>query len=145
MTEQRKKWLKEWKAKNRDKINAYGRNYYIKHKDKTNLRTRGKARTLEGKYVNARSMAKKRGQLFSLTQNDYIKLIEADACYYCSQILPAVGSGLDRIDNTKGYEIENVRPCCIACNRAKNNMSEADFFNLIKLVYNKHIKGSDSL
>jgi len=32
-------------------------------------------------------------------------------------------NGLDRIDNTKGYTLDNVVPCCHKCNRAKHAMS----------------------
>ena len=36
-------------------------------------------------------------------------------------------NGIDRIDNTKGYIEENVRPCCTMCNKAKHAWSEEQF------------------
>lgn len=38
-----------------------------------------------------------------------------------------VYNGLDRIDNTLGYTLENVVTCCTICNRAKRDMSYIDF------------------
>jgi len=44
-------------------------------------------------------------------------------------------NGLDRIDNAKGYILDNVVPCCKHCNYAKRNMSTEKFYNLIKSIY----------
>ena len=40
-------------------------------------------------------------------------------------------SGLDRINNEVGYTRQNVVPCCIICNRAKNSMPFKDFIDWI--------------
>ena len=37
-------------------------------------------------------------------------------------------NGVDRVDNTKGYSVDNSVPCCKFCNTAKHTMSEGDFF-----------------
>lgn len=44
-------------------------------------------------------------------------------------------NGIDRIDSSKGYTVENSVSCCKYCNTAKNTMSEVDFFKWIKRVY----------
>jgi len=36
-------------------------------------------------------------------------------------------TGIDRVDNKKGYVVDNVVSCCTICNRVKNNMSYIDF------------------
>lgn len=42
-------------------------------------------------------------------------------CHYCDKnISKETGSGLDRIDNNKGYLIDNVVTCCGACNQVRN-------------------------
>ena len=54
-------------------------------------------------------------------------------CMYCgSNLYESTGYGLDRIDNSKGYSLDNVTPCCGTCNRAKGNMSVPDFITWIK-------------
>ena len=44
-------------------------------------------------------------------------------------------NGIDRVDSSKGYTIENSVTCCKHCNTAKNTMTESDFFKWIKRVY----------
>ena len=44
-------------------------------------------------------------------------------------------NGIDRVDSSKGYTIENSVACCKYCNIAKNTMTESDFYNWIKRVY----------
>ena len=44
-------------------------------------------------------------------------------------------NGIDRIDNNIGYIEGNVRACCEDCNKAKRNLSEEQFFDLIKSIY----------
>lgn len=44
-------------------------------------------------------------------------------------------NGIDRVDSSKGYTLENSVPCCKYCNTAKNTMTESDFYNWIKRVY----------
>jgi len=46
-------------------------------------------------------------------------------CVYCNNLLDnnsLFGSGLDRIDNLKGYENENVVSCCKTCNMIKGEV-----------------------
>ena len=45
-------------------------------------------------------------------------------------------NGLDRMDNNRGYTIDNVVPCCMTCNRAKNTMSYDDFIKWLDRVIN---------
>lgn len=41
-------------------------------------------------------------------------------------------NGIDRVDNFKGYTLENSVPCCTICNRAKSNMLYDDFMSYIQ-------------
>ena len=44
-------------------------------------------------------------------------------------------NGIDRIDSSKGYSVENSVACCKYCNTAKNTMSESEFYGWIRMVY----------
>lgn len=44
-------------------------------------------------------------------------------------------NGIDRVDSSIGYTKSNSVPCCKFCNFAKHTMSEEDFYNWIKRVY----------
>jgi hypothetical protein len=48
-------------------------------------------------------------------------------------------NGLDRIDNTKGYEPGNVVTCCFICNNAKRTLSVAEFMGWAKALYEHSI------
>ena len=56
----------------------------------------------------------------ALTKDQYIQLIQFP-CYYCNGFFgkSECGVGLDRLDNSKGYVIDNVSSCCNTCNALK--------------------------
>lgn len=78
-----------------------------------------------------------------LSKADF-KLLTQQNCHYCnsspSNVIKHstngdyVYQGLDRKDSSKGYTIDNVVPCCIICNRAKNNLDYETFQNWIRSV-----------
>lgn len=45
-------------------------------------------------------------------------------------------NGIDRIDNSKGYNLDNCVTCCTQCNTAKMQETEEDFKKWIIDVYN---------
>lgn len=91
--------------------------------------------------------AKKRGYNFDLTEEQFKEISQKD-CYYCGTkpnntstgkrtFGDYIYNGLDRIDNNKGYIIENIISCCKICNRAKDKMTLQEFQNWIEKVYIK--------
>jgi hypothetical protein len=86
------------------------------------------------------------GHEWKLTK-EQVREIISQPCFYCG--IPFSNNfgekhgfnggvkynGLDRIDNDKGYIIDNVVPCCRSCNIAKNNRSLEDFKRWIDDVY----------
>lgn len=49
--------------------------------------------------------------------------------------------GIDRIDNSKGYEPDNCVPCCKVCNLAKNTMTRDEFIAWVERVH-AHLVGA---
>lgn len=45
-----------------------------------------------------------------------------------------VYNGLDRLDSSKGYTLDNIVPCCKKCNEAKMDSSLLDFYNWVQTV-----------
>jgi len=94
--------------------------------------------------------AKRRNLEYTLTDNVFKNLTHSP-CYYCGQ-LPSnirakssaygayIFNGIDRVDNSKGYVIENVVPCCKLCNQAKSDKTQQEFYDWIKKVYSVSIK-----
>jgi hypothetical protein len=93
--------------------------------------------------------AEKRNVVFELTREDF-NIITKQDCYYCGKEPSRIRknkynngnyiyNGIDRIDSSKGYILENCVPCCTQCNIAKNATPQDEFINWIKKVY-KHME-----
>lgn len=48
-------------------------------------------------------------------------------------------NGIDRIDSSKGYSMNNCVPCCHICNRMKSDLTTEEFLEHIKLLYERNI------
>lgn len=79
--------------------------------------------------------------------DDYAIALSQENCFYCginpkqkikseSENGDYIYNGIDRIDSSIGYTIENCVPCCGRCNEAKMAESQSGFFEWIKKVYN---------
>ena len=94
--------------------------------------------------------AKIRGIEYKLTEKQFANLTQRD-CHYCGA-KPSnihihkdtngdyIYNGLDRVNNNKGYIINNVVPCCKRCNRAKRNFTLEDFKDWIEKIYDNFSK-----
>jgi hypothetical protein len=96
-------------------------------------------------YRNYRGGAKGRGLLFTITKDEFSSLT-SQPCHYCG--LPPYHTfntkglngnytytGLDRVDNSLGYTLENVVPCCGVCNRMKTTYTEEQFIANIERIH----------
>lgn len=97
-------------------------------------------------FLRYKNAAKKRELTFELDKILF-KNLTSSTCFYCGQA-PIVEhrrkvfengyyiyNGIDRIDNSIGYTVENVVPCCKNCNKAKHTMSAEDFLYWAEKVY----------
>lgn len=90
---------------------------------------------------------------FLLTFEEYLSLVKLP-CYYCGQEpydikylynrkskrdksldISTKINGIDRVDNSIGYVLENCVACCKMCNLMKLDNSESNFLKQIKLIY----------
>jgi hypothetical protein len=99
-------------------------------------------------FVHYRIGAKKRGLSFSLNKDEFF-VLSMSRCHYCGAEPLAeyynsskktkqrlcIYNGIDRVDNSKGYEIKNCVPCCKVCNMAKRLMSRNEFLEWVRKVY----------
>lgn len=106
------------------KRQGISKKYFDSHKDVMHSRSTAYARTPRGRYKLALRIAKRRKLLWTISQEDYLQLI-LQPCFYCSNLLDKpveAGIGLDRIDNSTGYTIENVLSCCGSCNSVRGDI-----------------------
>lgn len=108
---------------------------------------------LFGRYKDG---AKTRGLLFNLDKTQ-VKELSQKPCNYCGRLPQQqiwansthpnyrfnggfVYNGIDRVDNTKGYLLDNVVPCCGVCNRMKMAMPVDEFLEQIgRIVAHREI------
>jgi hypothetical protein len=91
-------------------------------------------RTINIRYSDCRSAAKKRGIHFDLTLEQFKALIEFAKCYYAGCKLPETKGGLDRLDPNKGYTMDNVVPCCTLHNKMKSTLNEEEFYREMEKI-----------
>lgn len=116
----------------------------------------------ERKYKIA---AENRGYEWSLSQDEFRTLIKGN-CHWCGEVAPLRNryfdseglrtkeyfskdstnadrhwvnmNGIDRVNNSKGYTIENSVSCCKECNRMKMNMDRTLFLEKCFKIANLH-------
>lgn len=108
---------------------GYGRRYY--NREKSTARHRRYLATPRGRFAEAKTQAKKHGKTWSISFDDWWVLIGPNVCVYCTGPIN-VGSGLDRIDQGRGYDADNVVPCCFANNIERGTLSFAEYWMVIE-------------
>lgn len=93
-----------------------------------------------------------RNIIFSLSRNDFLFLTKQN-CSYCGKEPSScikseksfyIYNGIDRVDNNKGYVIENSITSCGICNLFKAEMSQEKFYQwVINIVNNLNLKVVD--
>ena len=83
--------------------------------------------------------AQHRNHEFNLTLEEFTRLI-TETCYYCGAPPYRVYqgfrcNGLDRVDNARGYTLDNAVAACKTCNLAKRSMSHDDFITWVHRTY----------
>lgn len=106
----------KWLAEHLDEVHEYNKRW---------ARTSPRGRL--GMYKNS---AKERGVAFNLTFEQFMSFWQKPCIVGCK--IDTIG--LDRIDNSKGYEINNVRPMCKKHNLMKNHFSDQELIEFGKVL-----------
>lgn len=104
--------------------------------------------------LSYRLSARRKHREFSLTESDFRELIQRP-CHYCGVEYSNVSvsrsntgdfkyNGLDRVDSSRGYTLDNVVSCCGRCNTAKLDMTTDEFRSWIEDVYGYFVKQSEA-
>lgn len=110
------KRVQKYVSKNKDKVYEYGKIYN---------------RTISGKYRAYRNSAKKRNKSFLIDIETFEHIFNG-SCRYCNE---ENACGIDRVDNSVGYEEKNCVPCCKTCNYMKKTFSTDIFLAHVKKIY----------
>jgi len=99
-------------------------------------------KAIRAKLSNYAGNCKKKSITWCLKVKDAWNLFMGD-CSYCGR--PAIESGdkngfngIDRINSSGNYTIDNTCPCCPRCNIIKNNMTLAELRSAVTRMH-KHM------
>ena len=95
-------------------------------------------------YKQYKATAKEKKLIFAISKSEFINIAKRN-CFYCNAqpsnvCRPSeyktsfIYNGMDRVDNTKGYEADNVVSCCKMCNKSKNNYSKLEFLAWVRRI-----------
>lgn len=103
----------------------------------------GTERIFNDIYRSYKKHAFERNLSFDLTPEQFYTLTQG-VCAYCGSTPSMIRTirdrhfvynGVDRVDNSKGYSVENCVSCCEMCNWSKREKSVSEFLDWIKRVY----------
>ena len=121
------------KSKERSRIwRKNNRKRWISYATKWN-----KNNPVKAAWAKYKHSAKSRNIVFSLERLHLNDLV-TDNCYYCLASTDPV-NGIDRVDNSRGYEEDNVVTCCFTCNHAKSAMSLQQFSEWVRRLATVHL------
>lgn len=96
-------------------------------------------------YYTYKAGARKRKHSFNLTKEQFLSLI-TQKCNYCDYGTDENNlrfNGIDRVDNSIGYELGNCVPCCSDCNYSKRDKTLQEWNSWIdRLVEKKRAVGT---
>jgi len=125
-------WCKQCRndVKKTNKYRGYRNKYYNVNNDyREYVKEYGK--TLNGKFYRYKARAKHRKQEFNLTFEEFA-IFWQKPCHYCGDLIKTIG--IDRVDNNKGYELNNCVSCCAICNYGKMNQTREEYIEHCKRV-----------
>lgn len=85
---------------------------------------------MDKRYTSLKNKAKERRLILSISNEEYLSIVESNECHYCQSTLPNVGYGLDRKYSNIGYTLDNCVPCCTCCNEEKGTIDYDDYIAL---------------
>jgi hypothetical protein len=93
-------------------------------------------------YESYITSAIKRDHTMTLKFNDFKTMVLSE-CYYCHYIKEDEVNGIDRLNNSIGYEKDNCIPCCETCNMMKWSFHPLFFIELCKIISGFEMPSTD--
>ena len=102
------------------------------------------ARPYESIYKRLQRNARRRSIPCLLTYDQYIELIKTPICQFCGEVVKPIEHlkhsedsicyFIDRLDNNRGYMLDNCCVSCYSCNLMKHKLSVKQFVEHCKKV-----------
>lgn len=129
-----KEYNRAWSKNNKDKRAISRRKWREKNADYLKKYYTERRKSPKYKFYRYKTRANKNKLQFSLSLVQFEEIINMP-CYYCGK-LPL--NGIDRINNKKGYIMENCISCCWPCNKFKGSLKQYEFIEFCRKI-SKHL------
>ena len=96
-----------------------------------------KKANMERYLVSYIQCAKNRNIGFEITKEQFESTVLMP-CYYCGSYNQEEVVGIDRLNSSKNYTIDNCVPCCKACNFMKGTLSKNTFIQQVHKISLQH-------
>lgn len=163
---ERKAVKKEWKERNHDKCASYwidarkrliendiegylkknaekSKKWRDANPDKVKKINETKINSIESQYGVYKTSAITKRLEFKITKDEFTDMVKRP-CYYCGIIKDKGFNGIDRLDSSENYKIENCVSCCEMCNMMKGTTGPNIFVHRVEhiLTHLKLIEGN---
>jgi hypothetical protein len=163
---ERKMVKNAWKESNYEKVAMYCINHrkkliendienYLEHNaenmqkwreanpEKAALMKEQKNNNIDYSYLNYKRNAELKQLVFEFTKEEFITLVKLP-CNYCGIMQEKGFNGIDRVDSTIGYIMDNCVSCCAMCNFMKGCLNKYIFIRRVEhiVTYNKLVEGN---
>jgi transposase-like protein len=92
----------------------------------------------EVRFKKYKASAESRGYTWDLTRDQFMVHWQKP-CNHCGAAIETIG--LDRVDSSLPYQVDNVEPCCSKCNQMKSDWSTVDWYtHMGKIMSHKMTK-----
>lgn len=130
----KKNYDKNYRVINKDVITAKLHNWYLVNSDrmKNKARVWKQSNPERAQYLRYIERAREKDSSFGLDFDTFLEVIKMP-CVYCGFNDGIVG--IDRIDSDKGYEEDNIVPCCKVCNYMKLDHKVDGWFTAMREIF----------
>jgi len=134
-----KLWLeKQDKEKLKEYARVHTKNFRARQLDKDPVAYRkiaaeNQRRNKNTKLTSYKTRARERDISWEL-EDTQAKEFFTKACIWCGFLKEGVLNGIDRLDSTRGYFMENCAPCCSNCNHMKGCFDPITFTERCKAI-----------
>lgn len=105
---------------NKAKVRERSKLRYEQNKAQILAKYKAECTSLHRRWIRHKAIAKSRDIENTITYDDFERVVSSP-CYYCNNSQKT--RGLDRVDNSKGYLLNNIVSCCWTCNSMKGSLS----------------------
>ena len=107
---------KELNSRCKECVKEKNRQRYVLHANQQKTQAREYNLSLKGKYTVYKRRAKIKDLEFTLTLEQFASFWQVP-CSYCKRAVDTIG--IDRIDSSRGYVLDNCASACTRCNVMK--------------------------